>query len=279
MGEVSKKDCKNYKHTFVICAFKESPYLYECIRSLKKQKNPSIIKLATSTPSDFLKDICKEFDIEYCVRDGVSGISADWNYAYSVADTDYVTIAHQDDIYYADYSGMIEKYIDDNGHTLIAFTDYSELKGDKRIDKSLNLMIKRFLLIPIRNEHSNHLRWRKRWILRFGNAVCCPSVTYNKKALDKILLKYGRNELFQSHFRSNLDWEMWEWLSNRRGSFVYIPGILMSHRIHMDSETSATIRDNQRGAEDYEMFVKFWPEWISRLISKAYGESEREKRV
>lgn len=43
------------KHTFVICAYKESPYLEACIRSLKKQTVASAICLATSTPSDYLK--------------------------------------------------------------------------------------------------------------------------------------------------------------------------------------------------------------------------------
>lgn len=55
------------KHTFVICAYKESPYLEACIRSLKKQTVASAICLATSTPSDYLKNICEKYDIAYDV--------------------------------------------------------------------------------------------------------------------------------------------------------------------------------------------------------------------
>ena len=54
-------------HTFVICAYKESPYLEACIRSLKKQTVASAICLATSTPSDYLKNICEKYDIAYDV--------------------------------------------------------------------------------------------------------------------------------------------------------------------------------------------------------------------
>ena len=50
-------------HTFVICAYKESPYLEACIRSLKKQTVASAICLATSTPSDYLKNICEKYDM------------------------------------------------------------------------------------------------------------------------------------------------------------------------------------------------------------------------
>ena len=73
-------------HTFVICAYKDSPYLEACIRSLKDQKSESVIKLATSTPSDNIEKLCLQYNIEYCVRYGKSGIADDWNYAYSVAD-------------------------------------------------------------------------------------------------------------------------------------------------------------------------------------------------
>lgn len=269
------------KHTFVICAYKESPYLEECMKSLKMQKSNSIIKLATSTPSTFLEKLCQKYNIEYCVRNGQSNIADDWNYALSIADTDYVTIAHQDDVYYREYGRkIVERMENDSDITcLIAFSDYSELRGDKESKGGLNLYIKRFLLVPIRNSSKNDKRWRKRFVLRFGNAISCPSVTYNKKEIDKLLDSCGRTQLFRKHFRSNLDWEAWEWLSQNEGRFAFVPSILMSHRIHEESETSATIRDNERGSEDYEMFCKFWPKWISRLITKAYSTSENSNEV
>ena len=38
-------------HTFVVCAYKESPYLGECIESLLQQTKKSRILISTSTPN------------------------------------------------------------------------------------------------------------------------------------------------------------------------------------------------------------------------------------
>ena len=43
-------------HTFAICAYKDSPYLEACIRSLKSQTVPSEIICTTSTPSRYLTE-------------------------------------------------------------------------------------------------------------------------------------------------------------------------------------------------------------------------------
>ena len=45
------------KHTFVICAYKESAYLEECVKSLKEQKKESNIIMVTSTPNNYIKNI------------------------------------------------------------------------------------------------------------------------------------------------------------------------------------------------------------------------------
>ena len=263
------------EHTFVICAYKESKYLEECIRSLKSQKLNSYIKLATATPCEYLDEICSRYNIEYCVRNGKPGIADDWNYAYSIADTDYVTITHQDDVYYSQYSKQVVDHICGQENVLVTFTDYSEIKNGKEMIGGLNLYIKRLLLVPIRNNRKNDISWRKRFAIMFGNAIGCPSVTYNKKAINRLLEEEGREQLFLDHFRSNLDWELWEWLSRKKGRFVFIPKILMGHRIHEDSETTAAIKDKERGREDFEMFCKFWPVWFAKFITGAYANSEK----
>ena len=51
------------KHTFVICAYKESKFLEECIISLKKQSINSEIFIATSTPNKYIEDIAKKYGI------------------------------------------------------------------------------------------------------------------------------------------------------------------------------------------------------------------------
>lgn len=58
-----------YEHVFAIPAYKDSPYLERCIRSLKAQSVPTHIILCTSTPSPFLEDMAKKYGLPImCVR-------------------------------------------------------------------------------------------------------------------------------------------------------------------------------------------------------------------
>ena len=116
------------KHTFVICAYGESPYLEECICSLLNQKRKSSVLIATSTPNEHIERLAEKYHLQVKVNQGEKGISADWNFAYSCADTPYVTLAHQDDLYEPDYSENILAFLKKAKHPLIAFTDYCELR-------------------------------------------------------------------------------------------------------------------------------------------------------
>ena len=49
-----------YKHVFAVCAYKDSPYLEQCIRSLKAQTVPSHIIICTSTPSSYIDRLAWE---------------------------------------------------------------------------------------------------------------------------------------------------------------------------------------------------------------------------
>ena len=48
-------------HTFVICAYGDSPFLEDCINSLLSQTVKSNIILYTSTPSVFIESICQKY--------------------------------------------------------------------------------------------------------------------------------------------------------------------------------------------------------------------------
>ncbi len=272
------------EHTFVICAYKESPYLESCIESLKRQTIKSEILLSTATPSVYLENICKKYDIIYNIRTGKPEISADWNYGLSLAKTTYVTLAHQDDIYEPQYVQRVlwhaantEKLF--GTKVSIVFTDYYEILEGCRREKGVNLLIKRVLLSSLKKvKNQNIIRYKKR-ALKYGNAIGCPTVTYNKDYINMLLDENKRDNLFEVHFRSNLDWEAWEWLSNLSGAFVYVPQMLMGHRIHELSETSAVINERKRTIEDYEIFCKFWPGWVAKMISKVYKQSENSNQV
>ena len=64
------KEHVNTNHTFAICAYKESPYLEECITSLMEQTVKSEIFIATSTPNKYIDDIAAKYNLKVYVNEG-----------------------------------------------------------------------------------------------------------------------------------------------------------------------------------------------------------------
>ncbi len=266
MNRYTEKD-----YTFVICAYKESKYLEECIQSLKKQNISVNIILVTSTPNLHIESLVKKYALEYYINNGKSGIAEDWNFAYASANTKLVTIAHQDDIYTPEFSSNVLEQINNSCKPLIAFTNYGELREQKYILKNKLLMVKRILLSPLKIKALWKVRFVRRRILSIGSAICCPSVTLVKENLPQ--------RIFESKFKSNVDWEAWEKISKLKGDFVYCKDILMYHRIHEESTTTEIIADNNRIKEDFEMFCKFWPRCIARFILFFYKQGEKSNEI
>ncbi len=254
-------------HTFAVCAYGESPYLEECIQSLLAQTVSTGIVVATSTSNEHIATLAAKYDLPLYVRDGQSGIAADWNYAIEAANTPFVTVAHQDDIYSETYAEEMLDAVAMHPDLLVFFTNYGELRNGKVVDDNKLLTIKRRMLAPLENgKHASSIFVRRR-ILSLGSAICCPSVTINTAATG--------TPVFREGLKSNLDWEAWERLSKLSGVFYYDSKILMHHRIHEQSETTHLIEGNIRGGEDLVMFKKFWPSPIAKAINVVYSSSEK----
>ena len=116
-------------HTFVICAYQKSDYLEACVESLLKQTVKSNIIIATSTPNDLIENISNKYDLKVYVNTGKTGIGGDWNFAVSVAKTDFVTIAHQDDIYSENYVEEIKKALEKHPNPIMLFTNHKEIRN------------------------------------------------------------------------------------------------------------------------------------------------------
>lgn len=258
-------------HAFVICAYKESQYLEECILSLLHQEVQSRIILVTSTPNSHIETLVKKYGLEYHVNTGAAGIAGDWNFAYHTANGELVTIAHQDDIYEPNFVKKVLEGINRCKCPLIVFTDYGELRNSNRVTRNKLLKVKRTMLLPLRSRVFQEIRFIRRRILSIGSPICCPSVTYVKENLPETI--------FESDYRSDVDWQAWEKLSRIKGAFVYCTDILMFHRIHEDSATTAIIADNRRTKEDLEMFSKFWPMWIANILCKIYKKAEESNYI
>lgn len=249
-------------HTFAICAYKDSPYLEDCIKSLKKQSVPARIILCTSTPSRYLTALAEVYGLPMFVREGKSQIQDDWNFAYQKADADLVTIAHQDDYYHKDYLKTVYESFAAYPDITVFATDCAILKDAKPQRPGLVAFVKHLLRLPLRFHRLAHKTRVKRLPLMFGNPIICPSCTYNKKDLGE--------PLFASQYEFALDWDtMWQ-LAHRPGRFFCVEKPLIYYRIHEGAATKASILNRKRLEEETSMYEKMWPRPLVRVLMFFY---------
>lgn len=253
------------EHTFAVCAYKDSPYLENCIRSLMQQSVRARVIVCTSTPSSYITEIAEKYEVPVFVRDGKSDIQADWNFAYETAGTTLVTIAHQDDCYHKDYAKEVQACWKKYPDTTVFTSDCAILKNGEIQKKGLVQMVKMLLRIPLRFHRLANQRWVKKAALMFGNPIICPSCTYNREKLG--------GPLFQSEFKFALDWDtMWE-LAGKRGRFFCVERPLIQYRIHEAATTKACIMDDRRYREEAAMFEKIWPKPMVKVLMLFYQKA------
>jgi hypothetical protein len=253
-------------HSFAILAYKDSPFIEECILSLINQTVKSDIYITTSTPSEFLTQLAEKFELKIFVTEPGKGIAHDWNFSLKQATTKYLTLAHQDDIYLSDYTENCLKEAENYTDTLICFTNYMEIVGGSDRDNTTLLKIKRLILrffMPF-NKGIKLIFWKKRMIA-FGCPIAAPSVMYN--------LHNVGDFNFTNEFHINIDWDAWYRLANRAGRFIYLRSILNKHRIHNESATTIGLKNNKRQEEDLLMFMRLWPKPIAKLLAVIYAKS------
>ena len=260
-------------HTFAICAYKENPFLRETIASVLAQNVKSSVILSTSTPNDYVKGICEEYGIKMVVNPKPHLAGDDWNYAYDSADTPLVTIVHQDDYYDPTFLEVVLDYLNRAGgdDTLIAYTDYFELRGGKRVYDNKILSVKRKMNAPLRWKGMARARWIRRRILGFGDPICCPAVTYVKPNCG--------DSVFDTTLINSCDYKTYVDLATREGAFIYIPHALMGHRIYAGSATTKNIGENIRKGEDEQILGTLWPAPIAHLINSVYATSEKSNEL
>ena len=257
---------KNSIHSFVILAYKESEFLEECIKSTLNQSVKTDIMIATTTDNKYIRNLAKKYNLKVVVGKHTS-IGGDFNFALNSSNSRLVTIAHQDDIYDSDYVKEIIKNYNKYSDSLIIFSDYYEIRKGKKVFTNLNLKIKRILLSSLLIKKLSGFKFLKRNVLRLGNSICCPAVTYVKNN--------NLGELFTSDFKSNVDWDLWERLSKKKGKFIFINKKLMGHRVDESTTTTSTIKEGIRTKEDLIILRRFWSNGVAKIINRLFSYSEK----
>lgn len=255
-------------HCVVVPAYGQSPYLRDCLASLAAQTRPSPVLVCTSTPFDGMDALCDQFGARVMRHSPNRGIAHDWNVALAQARGEWVTIAHQDDVYLPRFVERTVALVERHPGAILAFTDYEEMDNDGVRPRALPLRVKRWLIEcgMWGREHAPS-RWSKTNLLRFGCAIGCPTVSLRRTAVPEGIK-------FEERYRVNLDWDFWLKLAQETpGSFVSDRSVLMRHRIHDRSETTAGILDGVRAREDQELFSRMWPGPVAKMLARAYGTS------
>lgn len=267
------KNKSKKQHTFVVLAYKESQYLEQCLKSVLNQEYLSDVVIATSTPNAYIQGLADKYGLEVIVNPHAGkGIGYDFDFARTCIDSPLVTIAHQDDIYEHSYSRKVVDAYHQNPRALIIFSDYYEIKNNEKVYDNTNLKIKRILLKPLKFKNLRNTKFGKRSVLRFGNAICCPAVTF-------VSANIQLASVFKSDLTCNIDWEGWEKLSLEKGGFVFIPECLMGHLVYEGSTTTAIINSNIRTKEDLIILKKFWPKPIATAINAFYKNAEKSNKI
>ncbi len=249
-------------HTFVICAYGQSPYLEACIRSLKAQTVPTDIICATSTPGPWIEEILEKYHIPLQVREGKSNIQDDWNFAVEKAEGTFVTIAHQDDLYGRHYVEELQKAYKRWPDMTVFMSDAILIKQGKLCWGGAVEAVKKLLRLPWRLPFVCHLSAVKKSGLMFGNPVMCPSCSYRKEKLPL--------PLFSGGYDFVLDWECMRKLAGEPGRFVCVEKPLLYYRVHDGATTKACIQDHRREQEERQMFEKIWPGRVAAGIMVLY---------
>ncbi len=254
-------------HTFAILAYKESPFIEECILSLKSQNYSSEIFISTSTPSSFLSALSKKYKIPLLINNNKIDIASDWSFAYKKCKTKYLTLCHQDDLYFPEYTRACVDSMEKNINSLIGFTNYYEIDDNKKMFVSANILVKRIIIKIFFQSPGIFNKTIKKMFLSFGNPICCPSVIFNKELIGDFI--------FPGNFSMNLDWAAWIILAERNGGFVYNREKLIARRIHIDAESAKGIVNNKRFIEDNQIFYNLWPKPFSLILSSLYSLSRK----
>ncbi|MCL1553071.1 glycosyltransferase family A protein [Xanthomonas nasturtii] len=250
-------------HSFVVLVYGQSPHLADCLRSLAAQTLPSPVIISTSTPFEELSAVAGLFGARLHVHGPNLGIGRDWNAALDVADTDLVTLVHQDDLYAPGFAAETLDAFAQRNVAAFAFCDSNEVRGDgSRRQLPFNHWIKQILVtIATWPGHVVHGGLRRRLLLGFGNPVICASVTLNRRQWQTFR--------FREDLRTNMDWMAWLQLSEQH-TIVRVGKRLVTRRVHAQSATSQCLADGARLVEDRLVLGKLWPAPVAALILYFY---------
>ncbi len=266
---------KKYKHCFAVAAYGESPYLPYLLNSLKAQSIDSKVIICTSTPNRFITACSARFGFPIYVRNGKHGLKEDWNFAYEEGSklATLVTIAHQDDVYFPDYTKALLNAYSIFPDMSVFCCHYDTIDGAGNTIPGTSERVKQILRWRLKNHKIADRTGIKLSALKYGNGIGCPTCTYNTELCPA--------PLFRNDYKFVIDWATLIRLAREPGRFICIEKPLMAYRVHQGAETMRNIENNNREKEEREMFCQMHSAPVAALLmhfyKKAYSAYENKK--
>ncbi len=251
-----------HTHAFVVPAYGDSPFLSGCLKSLRAQTAPAEIVITTSTPSAFINEAAAAFAVPVMVNPERAGIAADWNFALAATNARWVTLAHQDDVYFPGFLAATLGLFAEHPDAAVAFTGYEEIDDDGAAVSSRISRVKHLLERLALGAARAPTGGRMRAFLSLGNPLPCSSATFDRARLGDFA--------FSAAYASNLDWDAWLRLLGEGRAFARTPERLVGRRHNPLTATSRLIRDGVRRREDLALFRRLWPWPVAQIIAALY---------
>ena len=224
--------------TIAIPIYNGARFLREAIESLLAQSYDDFTLLGIDDAStDDSVAIASSFDRVRVVRNPARlGLAANWNRAIGLCESEYLVIAHQDDVYSPRYLERMAAVIDAHprafaAHCKSATTDDPATRFKDRFWPRGAGVVER--------EPAEELA-----ILRQGNYVIAPSVILRRSALPG---------LFDTRYEFVVDWDFWLRGLSAGRTLVGVNERLVSFRRHEETATLASERTMRRYEEELEL--------------------------
>lgn len=240
---------KNPEITFAIPFYSGIRYLDACLQSVLAQSNSNweIVISDDCGPGNEIQSLLGRYSdprIRYSRNSTNLGMAGNWNRCLELAETDLVTILHDDDLLLPDYAEQLisaakfhpeaaaifcnARIIDEAGQPVFSFPDY----------------IKKFL-IPNSSGVELEGEFGVSALLK-GNFIMCPTLCYRKSRLGA--------RRFDSSWKMVLDLDFTIGVLMDGGKLVGIREIAYAYRRHAENATARYTEDLSRFKEEIRLY-------------------------
>ena len=171
------------------------------------------------------------------------GIGGNWNRCIELSESEFVCLAHQDDVYGPRYLERMLAALDEDPDAMAAHCRVTAIDAAGRAaDSDVERYKQRFWAAPPRSAKE---QFRS---LFEGNFVNCPTILWRRESLN--------GAPFSTHMRYALDWAFVLERTGEGARIVHVDEELVSYRRHDGAASRAAVKSYDRYREEHEVLAR-----------------------